>query len=297
MIEIDVISSPTQFGHDIRVIERLSNHNNVLLLDGMHKLDLGAELPVTCHLDQVQLSDLWDRLGELGYGHRPVKLDRFNPKPMLNARISVGHTPNDFGFDLTIFKQRGDDKSFQVMTSDGVITVPRPYNDCESHIIPRTAAIDGAAVQDLFDQLAQLGYTATPHDPPLLKLTDKNTTTIPAVGLCPVKLRDQTCIIGKNWYNVTTLIDCAKGLPVCESCADVFDISYNKWRDLVSINDFRNHMARTLNADLSYPVILSPEGEVMDGMHRIVKALITGEPVKWVKLTEMPKPDGVNEDD
>jgi hypothetical protein len=42
-------------------------------------------------------------------------------------------------------------------------------------------------------------------------------------------------------------------------------------------------------ADLSYPIILSPTGEVLDGWHRICKAFLQGiEELDAVQLTAMP---------
>ena len=56
--------------------------------------------------------------------------------------------------------------------------------------------------------------------------------------------------------------------------------------------NFAKHVKRVLDADLSFPVILSPKGIVMDGMHRLVKASIFGVPVvKVVRFSEMPPPD------
>jgi hypothetical protein len=45
------------------------------------------------------------------------------------------------------------------------------------------------------------------------------------------------------------------------------------------------------HADLSYPIILSPDGAVLDGMHRLCKAWLEGlEEIDAVQLLEMPAP-------
>ncbi|MGA7108564.1 MAG: hypothetical protein WBV28_22070 [Terracidiphilus sp.] len=52
--------------------------------------------------------------------------------------------------------------------------------------------------------------------------------------------------------------------------------------------------------DLAHPVILSSDGRVMDGMHRICKALLLGhESVEGVRFVRDPEPDhvGVAPDD
>lgn len=53
------------------------------------------------------------------------------------------------------------------------------------------------------------------------------------------------------------------------------------------------HARRIVSADLSFPVILSAEGDVWDGMHRIAKAYLQGvEEVDVVQFIENPPPDG-----
>ncbi|HWX19502.1 MAG TPA: hypothetical protein VN578_06305 [Candidatus Binatia bacterium] len=51
------------------------------------------------------------------------------------------------------------------------------------------------------------------------------------------------------------------------------------------------HHARDIyEADLNYPIILSPTGEVLDGWHRICKAFLQGiEELDSVQLTRMPE--------
>lgn len=58
--------------------------------------------------------------------------------------------------------------------------------------------------------------------------------------------------------------------------------------------DIANEAKRTLNADLQYPIILSAEGDIMDGMHRLLKCYIFGVPsIKAVRFTETPPSDRV----
>jgi hypothetical protein len=54
--------------------------------------------------------------------------------------------------------------------------------------------------------------------------------------------------------------------------------------------------ARLINeADLSFPVILDSAGRVMDGMHRICKAVLIGRStVAALQFEEDPQPDFVN---
>ncbi len=48
-------------------------------------------------------------------------------------------------------------------------------------------------------------------------------------------------------------------------------------------------------ADLSYPIIIDPEGRVMDGMHRVCKAVQEGkDTVPAVRFATLPEPDYVD---
>ena len=48
-------------------------------------------------------------------------------------------------------------------------------------------------------------------------------------------------------------------------------------------------------ADLSFPIILSSDGRVMDGMHRVAKAALLRRPtIEAVRFTDDPDPDYVD---
>ncbi|MDV2487588.1 hypothetical protein [Acinetobacter johnsonii] len=64
--------------------------------------------------------------------------------------------------------------------------------------------------------------------------------------------------------------------------------------------DIIAHMQLTLEADLSYPIILCAQGRLMDGMHRVGKAKILGKAsISAVQFDTNPQPDFINihEDD
>jgi hypothetical protein len=46
------------------------------------------------------------------------------------------------------------------------------------------------------------------------------------------------------------------------------------WEGKLTFGDYIDHYDRALEADLSYPLILSPEGQILDGNHRLLKAYI-----------------------
>lgn len=55
-----------------------------------------------------------------------------------------------------------------------------------------------------------------------------------------------------------------------------------------------DHVRLMNKADLSFPIILSAEGRVMDGMHRVAKAVLLGHTtIEAVQFTQDPEPDYV----
>jgi len=64
--------------------------------------------------------------------------------------------------------------------------------------------------------------------------------------------------------------------------------------DTPTCRKIAEHAQLIAETDLSYPIILDPEGRVMDGMHRACKALMSGSPtIRAVRLPELPDPDFV----
>lgn len=67
------------------------------------------------------------------------------------------------------------------------------------------------------------------------------------------------------------------------------------WFDTVHVPTVRavaEHGEKIHAADLSFPIILSACGEVMDGMHRLAKAWMIGySTIKAVQFQEDPDPD------
>ena len=58
--------------------------------------------------------------------------------------------------------------------------------------------------------------------------------------------------------------------------------------------DIAQHAKQIYEADLAYPIILCPEGRVMDGMHRVCKAFLEAhETIPAVKFAELHEPDYV----
>lgn len=55
------------------------------------------------------------------------------------------------------------------------------------------------------------------------------------------------------------------------------------------------HTRLMLDCDLSFPIILSSDGRVMDGMHRVCKALLNGlSEIDAVRFVQDPAPDYID---
>lgn len=102
---------------------------------------------------------------------------------------------------------------------------------------------------------------------------------------------------GDRGWNVTTLFEEARKLPVQTMPVSAIDTSTKMWK-IATHTDIIRHVIATMNADLNYPIILSEDGEIMDGWHRITKAIVKGIPtIQFVRFKENPAPDKYREEE
>jgi hypothetical protein len=89
-------------------------------------------------------------------------------------------------------------------------------------------------------------------------------------------------------YQILDLIEASKDLKIINlKVADIF-ANYDAPND-TSLMSFIEHCKRTTQADLSFPIILSPCNFILDGKHRLAKAILTGEKtIKAVRFKKMP---------
>jgi len=100
----------------------------------------------------------------------------------------------------------------------------------------------------------------------------------------------------KNVWLVTHLIWNARNLEIFDYSIEHSNIDNKLFWKLDTTRDFLVHCEKVNLADLNYPIILSPDGNVLDGRHRIIKAILEGRgSVKAVQFSVMPKPDYVDE--
>lgn len=97
-------------------------------------------------------------------------------------------------------------------------------------------------------------------------------------------------------WRVDRLRELARGLEATEiPLSSIFEFDEVYWFD----DEYRptcravvEHLQRIEAADLTDPILLSPDGHVVDGMHRVAKAHLAGrESIPAVRLVEYPEPD------
>lgn len=107
----------------------------------------------------------------------------------------------------------------------------------------------------------------------------------------------QMCRLNRQHWSVARLIRLAADLPVYElpiMAMNLADVLENNMR----VRDFLGHMTAVLNADLDCPIILDEDGEIMDGRHRLIKAMHEGHAtIKAVRFETNPSPCKIDEDE
>ena len=110
-------------------------------------------------------------------------------------------------------------------------------------------------------------------------------------------MKDQNFYDGNKVYTVPVLIERAKDLVPFE--IPLKGLNLYKLGPFIesSMRDFVGHMKQVLESDLSYPIILDEDGYVMDGRHRIAKALLKGrETILAVRFDVTPDCDYIKTD-
>ena len=81
-------------------------------------------------------------------------------------------------------------------------------------------------------------------------------------------------------WHVPDLHAAAKDLPVKEIPTCQFNLDVDAWFGEASTPTIKNvihHMKRIQNADLCEPILLSSEGHVFDGLHRLARCALEGK--------------------
>jgi hypothetical protein len=106
-------------------------------------------------------------------------------------------------------------------------------------------------------------------------------------------------------WNVHRLVELSRTLPrerIPLSAIRELDEPYwcNEGTRTLTCRQVVDHARLTLDCDLAFPIILSSDGRVMDGLHRVCKALLENHTeIEAIRFTQDPEPDyiGVQPDD
>ena len=106
---------------------------------------------------------------------------------------------------------------------------------------------------------------------------------------------------GLKAWDVDRLVSLSKDLvPERVSIADVRELDEAYWGGSMTCRQVAEHARLIEEADPTFPVIFSSDGRIMDGMHRVLKALLLGlSHIPAVRFRSDPEPDyvGVDPDD
>jgi hypothetical protein len=102
-------------------------------------------------------------------------------------------------------------------------------------------------------------------------------------------------------WDVHRLVELSSTLPVRSVRLDsIAELDEPFWFDSVGDATCRavaDHAGLIAETDLRYPIILSADGRVMDGMHRVAKAYLEDrQSIDAVRFDRDPEPDFVDRD-
>ena len=101
---------------------------------------------------------------------------------------------------------------------------------------------------------------------------------------------------GLDAWDVDRLVAAVEGQPIEDvPLADITEIDTAYWYDhgyWPTVRSVVEHCRLVQEADLAYPIVLDPDGRVMDGMHRVARALLEGQSsIAARRLRLLPEPD------
>jgi hypothetical protein len=97
---------------------------------------------------------------------------------------------------------------------------------------------------------------------------------------------------GLDAWDVDRLVDLSRNFPVTQvPIESIWELDTPYWSRL-TVREVAEHIRLVEAVDLTYPIILGVDGRVMDGMHRVVRALLEGhQTIAAVQFEVHPVPD------
>ncbi len=96
------------------------------------------------------------------------------------------------------------------------------------------------------------------------------------------KWKKKGFIDSDNSYTMSILMELSEDLPIEQfdlSLMSLDDSELIKWK-LDNIRDIVSHYKRIKAVDLSKPILVRSDGVIIDGNHRVIKALAKG--IRWL---------------
>jgi hypothetical protein len=107
--------------------------------------------------------------------------------------------------------------------------------------------------------------------------------------------------VGLRAWDIDRLVSLSKDLASeLVPIAEIQELDEAYWGPSMTCREIAEHARLIQEADPSFPVILSSDGRIMDGMHRVLKAVLEGlSHIAAVRFSTDPVPDyvGVDPDD
>ena len=103
-------------------------------------------------------------------------------------------------------------------------------------------------------------------------------------------------------WDVHRLLRLSKDLPARSvALTEIAEVDELWWfqtdDDVPTPRAIAQHLKLVAETDLQYPILLCADGRLMDGMHRVIKALSEGrDSILAVRFTQTPPPDYTNVD-
>ena len=99
----------------------------------------------------------------------------------------------------------------------------------------------------------------------------------------------QRCKMGEDLWSVSRLIHLSKDFEVLS--IPLIHLNISDCMGTLLVREFVTHMKAAMQSDLDYPIILDEDGAIMDGRHRIIKALyLQHDTIKAVRFSLNPEP-------